>query len=182
MVCCLTAPSHYMKRCDVHVSSVKCSGIQPSELSLEMPKISIIRICHKRAPFQLSLRDQWVKQMRRNLSHSQQTASMYPFQIIHYTIHCRVYWVIVVYLPWPQFYQTRSAWSMDQGSTKKRSAVHNFVPTVTKFCVMWEGLSLPYDTKFGNCRGAIVDRRVIFIWSLIHGSSWTGLIKVGPGG
>ena len=51
----------------------------------------------------------------------------------------------VVRLPWPQFYQTRSAWSMDQGSTKKRSAVHNFVPTVTKFCVMWEGLSLPHD-------------------------------------
>ena len=82
----------------------------------------------------------------------------------------------------PQFYQTRSAWSMDQGSTKKRSAVHNFVSTVTKFCVMWEGLSLPHDTKFSNCRGAIVDRRVIFIWSLIHGSSWSGLIKVGPGG
>ena len=79
---------------------------------------------------------------------------------------------------WPQFYQTRSAWSMDQGSTKKRSAVHNFVPTVTKFCVMWEGLSLPQDTKFGNCRDEIVDRRVIFIWSLIHGSSWSGLIKV----
>ena len=70
---------------------------------------------------------------------------------------------------------------MDQGSTKKRSAVHNFVPTVTKFCVMWEGLSLPQDTKFGNCRDEIVDRRVIFIWSLIHGSSWSGLIKVGPG-
>ena len=81
----------------------------------------------------------------------------------------------------PQFYQTRSAWSMDQGSTKKRSAVHNFVSTVTKFCVMWEGLSLPHDTKFSNCRGAIVDRRVIFIWSLIHGSSWSGLIKVRPG-
>ena len=72
---------------------------------------------------------------------------------------------------------------MDQGSTKKYSAVHSaFAPTVTKFCVMWEGLSLPHDTKFGNCRGTIVDRRVIFIWSLIHGSSWSGLIKVGPGG
>ena len=83
----------------------------------------------------------------------------------------------------PQFYQTKSAWSMDQGSTKKRSTVvyHNFVPTVTKFCVLWEGLSLPQDTKFGNCRDEIVDRRVIFIWSLIHGSSWSGLIKVGPG-
>ena len=54
-------------------------------------------------------------------------------------------------------------------------------PTVTKFCVMWEGLSLPHDTKFGNCRDDIADRRVIFIWSLIHGSSWSCLIKVGPG-
>ena len=61
----------------------------------------------------------------------------------------------------PQFYQTRSAWSMDQGSTKKRSAVHNFVPTVTKFCVVWEGLSLPQDTKFGNCREEIVDFHLI---------------------
>ena len=84
-------------------------------------------------------------------------------------------------LSWPQFYQTRSAWSMDQGSTMKRSVVHNVVPTVTKFCVMWEGLSLPHDTKFGNCRGEIVDMGVVFIWSLIHGSSWSGLIKVGPG-
>ena len=82
---------------------------------------------------------------------------------------------------WLCFYQTRSAWSMDQGSTKKRSAVHNFVPTVTKFCVMWEGLSLPHDTKFGNCRGEIVDRRMVFIWSLIHGSGWSRLIKAEPG-
>ena len=84
-------------------------------------------------------------------------------------------------LPWLCFYQKRSAWSMDQGSTKKRSAVHNFVPTVTKFCVMWEGLSLPHDTKFGNCRGEIVDRRMFFIWSLIYGSGWSRLIKAEPG-
>ena len=45
---------------------------------------------------------------------------------------------VCLVLYWLCFYQTRSAWSMDQGSTKKRSAVHNFVPTVTKFCVMWE--------------------------------------------
>ena len=70
---------------------------------------------------------------------------------------------------------------MDQGSTMKRSAAHNFAPTVTKFCVMWEGQALPHDTKFGNSRCEIVDRSVIFIWSLIHGSSWSGLIKVGPG-
>ena len=56
---------------------------------------------------------------------------------------------------WSKFYQTRPTWSMDQGSTNKGSVVHNFVPTVTKFCVMWEGLSFPHDTKFGNCRGAI---------------------------
>ena len=70
---------------------------------------------------------------------------------------------------------------MDQGSTRKRSAVHNFAPTVTKFCVMWEGQALPHDTKFGNSRCEIVGRRMIFIWSLIHGSSWSSLIKVGPG-
>ena len=75
------------------------------------------------------------------------------------------------------FYQTRSAWSMDQGSNRKHSAVHNFAPTVTKFCVMWEGQALPHDTKFSNCRCEIVGRRVIFIWSLIPGSSWSGLIK-----
>ena len=69
---------------------------------------------------------------------------------------------------------------MDQGSTRKRSAVHNFAPTVTKFCVMWEGQALPQDTKFGNCRCKIVGRRVIFIWSLIHRSSWSGLIKAKP--
>ena len=88
---------------------------------------------------------------------------------------CTHFWHI-----WLCFYQTRSAWSMDQGSIRKRSAVHNFATTVTKFCVMWEGLSLPLDTKFGNCRGEIVDRRMIFIWSLIHGSGWSGLIKVEP--
>ena len=85
-------------------------------------------------------------------------------------------------LPRPHFYQTRSAWSMDQGSIRKHSTVHNFASTVAKFCVVWEGLSLPHDTKFGNCRGEIVDRRVIFNWALILGSSWSGLIKVGPGG
>ena len=70
---------------------------------------------------------------------------------------------------------------MDQGSTGKRSAVHNFAPTVTKFCVMWEGRALPHDTKFGNCRCEMVSRIVIFIWSLIHGSSWSGLINAEPG-
>ena len=79
------------------------------------------------------------------------------------------------------FYQTRSAWSMDQGSNRKHSAFHNFAPTVTKFCVMWEGQALPHNTKFSNCRCEIVGRRVIFISSLIPGSSWSGLIKAEPG-
>ena len=70
---------------------------------------------------------------------------------------------------------------MDQGSTMKRSAVQNFAPTVTKLCVMWEGQALPHDTKFGNSRCEIVGRRVIFIWSLIHGLRWSGLIKAEPG-
>ena len=70
---------------------------------------------------------------------------------------------------------------MDQGSNKNHSPAYNFTPTVTKFCVMWEGLSLPHDTKFGNCRCKIVDSRSFHSWSLIHGLCWSGLIKVGPG-
>ena len=80
----------------------------------------------------------------------------------------------------PHFYQTRSAWSVDQGSNKNHSPAYNFAPTVTKFCVMWEGLSLPHDTKFGKCRCKIVDSRSFLSWSLIHGLRWSGLIKVGP--
>ena len=70
---------------------------------------------------------------------------------------------------------------MDQGSNKNHSPAYNFTPTVTKFCVMWEGFSLPHDTKFGNCRCKIVDSRSFHSWSLIHGLRWSGLIKVGPG-
>ena len=81
----------------------------------------------------------------------------------------------------PHFYQTRSAWSKDQGSNENHSPVHNFAPTVTKFCVMWEGQALPQDTKFGNCRDKIVDSRAFLSWSLILGLSWSGLIKLGPG-
>ena len=79
------------------------------------------------------------------------------------------------------FYQTRSAWSVDQGSNKNHSPAYNFAPTVTKFCVMWEGLSLQHDTKFGNCRCTIVDSRAFLSWSLIHGLCWSGLIKAEPG-
>ena len=82
----------------------------------------------------------------------------------------------------PHFYQTRSAWSIDQGSNENHSPVNNFAPTVTKFCVLWEGQALPHDTKFGNCRDKIVDSRMFLRLSLIHGSSWSGLIKLGPGG
>ena len=83
--------------------------------------------------------------------------------------------------PRPHFYQTRSAWSVDQGSNKNHSPAYNFAPTVTKFCVMWEGLSLPHDTKYGNCWCKIVDSRAFPSWSLIHGLRWSGLIKAEPG-
>ena len=46
---------------------------------------------------------------------------------------------------------------------------------------MWEGHALPHDTTFRNCRGKNVDSRVFPSWSLIHGSSWSGFIKVKPG-
>ena len=103
--------------------------------------------------------------------HNARATILNPFNRAHYD---------VIVMTWLHFCQTRSAWSVDQGSTRKRSAVHDFVPTVTKFCVMWEGLP-PHDTEFGNCMSEIIDRRVIISWSLIHGSSWSGLIKVGPG-
>ena len=32
------------------------------------------------------------------------------------------------------YYQTRLAWSVDQGSNKNHSPAYNFAPTVTKFC------------------------------------------------
>ena len=70
---------------------------------------------------------------------------------------------------------------MDQGSNKNHSPAYNFAPTVTKFCVMWEGQALPHDTKFGNCRCKIVDSRAFPSWSLIHGLHWSGLIKAEPG-
>ena len=69
---------------------------------------------------------------------------------------------------------------MDQGSNKNHSPAYNFAPTVTKFCVVWEGLSFPHDTKFGNCRCEIVDSRAFPSWSLIHGLPWSGLIKAEP--
>ena len=117
------------------------------------------------------------------------------------SVHWRIYaalWGVVLYnavegLPliatiqremhhsWLCFYQTRSAWSMDQGSNKNHSPAYNFAPTVTKFCVMWEGLSFPHDTKFGNCRCEIVDNRAFPSWSLIHVLRWSGLIKAEPG-
>ena len=70
-------------------------------------------------------------------------------------------------------------WIKDQN--KNHSPVNNFAPTVTKFCVMWEGQALPHDTKFRNCRDKILEGRTVPNWPLIHGPSWSGLKKVGPG-
>ena len=103
--------------------------------------------------------------------------------IIAYTIQSEPWFVMfcfVVVMSWLCFYQTRLAWSVDQGSNKNHSPAYNFAPTVTKFCVMWEGLSLPHDTKCGNCRCKIVDSRAFPSWSLIHGLRWSGLIKAEP--
>ena len=82
--------------------------------------------------------------------------------------------------PGPTFIKPdqRNPWIKNQLGNDLLSTI--LAPTVTKFCVIWEGQALPHDTKFGNSRCEIVGRRVIFIWSLIHGSSWSGLIKVGP--
>ena len=71
------------------------------------------------------------------------------------------HWVPQCYdynMTWPCFYQTRSAWSMDQGPTRKRFAVHNFAPTVTKLCVMWEGLLI------GEWFYLILDPWIRLIW------------------
>ena len=69
-------------------------------------------------------------------------------------------------------------WIKDQlGNPLLSTILHLQLPN---FCVMWEGQALLHDTKFGNCRCEVVGRRVIFIWSLIHGSSWCGLIKAEP--
>ena len=92
-------------------------------------------------------------------------------------------WNLIGDKPLPRlcFYQSRSAWSVDQGPNKNHSPSYNFAPTVTQFCVMWEGLSILHDTKFGNCRCTIVDSRAFPSWSLIHGLCWSGLIKAEPG-
>ena len=73
----------------------------------------------------------------------------------------------------------RNPWIKDQIKiTLLPTISHLLLPN---FFVMWEGLSLPHDTKFGNCRCKIVDSRSFHSWSLIHGLRWSGLIKVGPG-
>ena len=68
-------------------------------------------------------------------------------------------------MPWWNFYQPQSAWSIDQVSTKRSSAIYNFVFTVTKFCVMWEGEALPHNTKLRIYSGKIVKMRVHH-WSM----------------
>ena len=81
-------------------------------------------------------------------------------------------------IPWLCFYQTRSAWSMDQGSNKNHSPVNNFTPTVTKFCVMWEGQALPHDTKFHNCGGRPPLELTHCGAVMRHHGSWSTLVQV----
>ena len=56
------------------------------------------------------------------------------------------------------FWPARSTWSMDLWSTRNSFAAYYFM----KFCLIWEGLSLPHDMKFHNNRDKIADRTMIF--------------------
>ena len=60
---------------------------------------------------------------------------------------------------------------------KETSAVYDFAPTVTKFCVMWEGQALPHDTKFCNCISKIEEDRVNLI---LH--PWINLMRIDKSG
>ena len=106
--------------------------------------------------------------------------ALWCFDVMNCSMKLVILSLITLLNPRLCFYQTRSAWSMDQGSNKNHSPINNFTPTVTKFCVMWEGQALPHDTKFGNGRDKIVDSRAFLSWSLIHGSSWSLLLKAEP--
>ena len=83
---------------------------------------------------------------------------------------------VLKFLFWLCFYQTISAWSVDQGSANGSSTLYHFAPTDTKFYDLQEGQVLSYNTKFNKCMHEIADRKVIFTWSLIHGSSWSSFI------
>ena len=66
---------------------------------------------------------------------------------------------------------------MDQESTKKTSAVYNFTPTIMDFFYMWEGQAHSHDTKLIS----VGRQRMMINWSIINGSNWSSLIKVGSG-
>ena len=130
----------------------------------------------------INLKCSWYARRNRNVyTHCEKVRCLWYNMFYIYTVCYALFSCVYIVRSWPHFYQTRSAWSMDQGSNENHSPVNNFAPTVTKFCVMWEGQALPHDPKFGKCRDKIVDSRSFLSWSLIHGSSWSGLIKVGPG-
>ena len=72
----------------------------------------------------------------------------------------------------------RNPWIKDQlGNALLSTISHLQLPN---FVSCGRDKPLPHDTKFGNCRCEIVGTIVIFIWSLIHGLYWSGLIKVEP--
>ena len=61
---------------------------------------------------------------------------------------------------------------MSQESTSKSSVASNLNSTVTKFCGMLEGQTLPHITKFRKYASKITDRRD-FQWLL---NSWIKII------
>ena len=70
---------------------------------------------------------------------------------------------------------------MDQDQLQKVLCVYNVVAAVAEVCV-WRP-SHPTGHKFiiHKCRVNILDRKVIFSWSIIQQSNWFGLVKLGPG-
>ena len=83
----------------------------------------------------------------------------------------------------PHFYQPRSAWFMDQVSTGKKNSAWCLKFCLYSYKILWhvEGTSFHFtnDTKFHHFTGKIVDGRVVFSRSLMEGSIWSSLRKVG---
>ena len=79
------------------------------------------------------------------------------------------------------FHQTRIHSPMVWWLTENPTTIYNFAPTLTKFYVTWEGLSIPHVIKFCNCRCKIVDSKAFPRSPLIHRSSYANFIQMRPG-
>ena len=73
---------------------------------------------------------------------------------------------------------TVSTLSMNQGSIRKSSANYSLFHTITKLCDVWEVHFLPHDTTCCNCSSKVKSRIITFNWLLIHGFTWSGVLKM----